>query len=154
MLILLINYLGSWGTLLTLLKINFKVNHADHNCYGNCFLQMIFCMNRARVDHTGTTEAMFLCARGGRGFRGFLPSFPSVFILRMKSTEPALQTCSHCKLDTNRRRRSLSLGPLSHLQLYDYHSKDRMLFPLFIFSARLLCILTLHRREVCMATVA
>lgn len=109
MLILLINYLKPWGTLLTLLEINFMVNHADHNCCGNCFLRMIFCMNQARVDHSGAIGAMLLCARGGRGFRGFLSSFPSVFILSMKSMEQALQTCGYCKLDTN--KRNWSLGP-------------------------------------------
>lgn len=116
------------------------------------FLQMIFCMNQARADHSGTTEAMFLCARSGRGFRGFLSNLPSVFILKMKSTEQALQTWSHCKLDAHKRK--WSLGPLSHLQLYDHHSKDGMLLPPFIFSAQLLCRLTLHRREVRMGTVA
>lgn len=76
-----LNCLRPWGTLLTLLKINFMVNHADHNCYDNWFLQMIFCMKQARVDHSGTIEAVFLCARVAEAFEGSSQAFPQ-FLFR------------------------------------------------------------------------
>jgi hypothetical protein len=57
------------------------------------------------------------CAQDGRGFRRPLFScFSSIFILRMKDTEPAVQTWSHCELDTN--TRSWSLGSLLNLKLF------------------------------------